>query len=163
VSPSDLHPDVAPLAFLLGRWAGPGRGEYPTIESFGYVEEVTFGYVAGKPFLVYGQRTRHATDGRPLHAESGYWRCVGGGAVEVVLAHPTGIAEVLEGSLEGQRIALASSALTRTATAKVVTATRRVFELEGDVLRYRVAMAAVGVELTHHLSAELARQEGPGS
>jgi hypothetical protein len=163
VSPSELHPDVAPLAFLLGRWAGPGRGEYPTIESFGYVEEVNFGFVPGKPFLVYGQRTRHADDGRPLHAESGYWRCVGGRAVEVVLAHPTGIAEVLEGPLDGQRIDLASTAVTRAATAKEVAATRRVFEVEGDVLRYRVAMAAVGVELTHHLSAELTRQADQAS
>ena len=55
----------------------------------------------------------------------------------------------------------ASRALTRTATAKAVTATHRTFEVDGGVLRYRVAMAAVGVELTHHLSAELARQDEP--
>jgi hypothetical protein len=155
----ELHPDVAPLAFLLGRWAGPGRGEYPTIEPFGYLEEISFSFVAGKPFLVYGQRTRHAAEGRPLHAETGYWRCIGGTGVEVVLAHPTGIAEILEGTLEGRRIELASTALTRTTTAKDVTATRRVFELDGDVLGYRVGMAAVGRPMTHHLAAELRRQE----
>jgi hypothetical protein len=163
MSPADLHPDVAPLAFLLGRWAGPGRGEYPTIEPFGYTEEVTFGFVPNKPFLVYGQRTRHADDGRPLHAETGYWRCVAGREVEVVLAHPTGIAEVLEGTLDGRRIELASTALTTTATAKAVTATRRSFEVDGEVLRYRVAMAAVGVPLTHHLAADLRRQDDPGA
>jgi hypothetical protein len=163
MSAEDLHADVVPLAFLLGRWAGPGRGEYPTIESFGYLEDVTFGFVAGKPFLSYTQRTRHADDGRPLHAETGYWRCVAGTAVEVVLAHPTGITEVLEGPLLGQRIELASTAVSRTATAKEVTATRRTFEVVDDVLRYEVAMAAVGRELTHHLSAELGRHPDPAS
>ena len=159
---AELHPEIAPLAFLLGRWAGPGEGEYPTIEPFGYLEEVTFGFVPTKPFLAYGQRTRHASEGRPLHAESGYWRCVGGRSIEVVLAHPTGIAEILEGHLDGRRIELVSTSLTRTATAKEVTGTQRVFELTGDVLSYRVAMAAVGQPRTHHLAAELYRQPDDG-
>jgi len=72
---------------------------YPTIPSFQYDEEVEFVHT-GKPFLFYGQRSWARDDGRPLHAETGYWRPAGPGRVELVLAHPNGITEIEEGSVE---------------------------------------------------------------
>ena len=154
-----LHPDVEPLAGLLGTWRGEGAGEYPTISPFRYGEELRFWHV-GKPFLAYAQRTWSLDDGRPLHAEAGYWRAKPGGVVELVLAHPTGIVEVEEGRLAGGRIELASTTTAGTATAKEVTALRRRFDLDGDRLSYTVAMAAVGPPLQPHLAAELRRVEG---
>ncbi len=153
-----LHPDVVALSGLLGTWRGEGTGQYPTIAPFGYGEEVRFWHV-GKPFLAYTQRTWAVEDGRPLHSESGYWRAKPDGSVEVVLAHPTGIVEVLEGRIEGSAIELTSSTVIGTSTAKEVTALRRHLELHGDVLRYALSMAAVGEPLTPHLTAELHRLE----
>ena len=157
-----MHPDLAALAPLLGTWAGEGHGEYPTITSFDYREQVTFGHV-GKPFLAYSQRTAAADDGRPLHAESGYWRPAGPDRVELVLAHPFGIVELDEGAIVALgpgalRVDLASVTIGRTGTAKEVTGIERTFELADDELRYTVRMAAVGRPLQHHLAATLRRQ-----
>jgi hypothetical protein len=131
-----LHPDVEPLAFLLGTWLGEGRGEYPTIEPFAYGEEIRFSHV-GKPFLAYTQRTWALDDERPLHSEMGYWRPKPEGAVE-----------------------LATVSLGLAPTAKQVDRLERSFHVEGDLLGYELRMAAVGVPLTHHLSAELRRFDG---
>jgi hypothetical protein len=158
-----LHPQIEPLAVLLGVWRGSGAGEYPTIESFPYLEEVTFGHV-GKPFLAYGQKTRHGETDLPLHAESGYWRLTGDRGVEVVLAHPTGLLESLAGSVErtddGVVVDLACPSVVMTATAVEVVATERRFTVAGDTLTYQVAMAAAGQPMTHHLSATLHRVVG---
>jgi hypothetical protein len=152
-----------PLAFLVGTWAGEGEGSYPTISPFAYREEVTFQQPPGKPFLAYAQRTWALDDGRPLHAESGYWRWVGDGSrLEVVLAHPTGVAEVAAGTVDGTRVRVASTAVLGTPTAKPVAALERDLDVdvEAGVLAYVVRMAAVGLPLQHHLAARLARQPG---
>ncbi len=158
----DLHPDLKALAPLLGVWAGQGRGEYPTITPFDYLEEVIFGHV-GKPFLSYMQRTKALDDGRPLHGETGYLRAPSAGRAELVVAHPTGITEVDEGTLavHGSTIEmdLASTAIGRTASAKEVSALRRIVRFDGDELTYTVHMGAVGQPLQLHLTATLHRKK----
>ncbi|OBJ90963.1 peroxynitrite isomerase [Mycobacterium asiaticum] len=159
--PADLHPNLAPLATLLGVWAGRGAGEYPTIEPFEYLEEVVFSHV-GKPFLSYGQKTKAVADGKPLHAEAGYLRVPRPGQVELVLAHPSGITEIEVGtySLSDNviELELLTTSVGLTPTAKEVTALGRSFRVDGDELSYSLRMGAVGQPVQHHLSAVLRRQ-----
>ena len=156
----DLHPACEPLRLLLGTWRGEGRGYYPTIESFDYLEEVTFGHV-GKPFLAYSQKTRHKDTGEPLHAETGYWRPVTSDTLEVILVHPTGVSEITEGSFELHadelNIKLASSHIGLTATATEVTQVVRRITATADTLHYTLDMAAVGHPLQRHLEATLSK------
>jgi THAP4-like, heme-binding beta-barrel domain len=161
-NPPDLHPALSTLAPLLGTWAGSGAGEYPTIPSFGYLEEVTFGHL-GKPFLNYAQRTRATDDGRPLHSETGYLRVPSPGRVELVLAHPTGITEIQEGSLtitgDVVELELTATSIGLTSSAKDVSALSRSFRIDGDQLMYTLQLGAVGQPLQHHLAATLHRKQ----
>ena len=157
--PAGPHPDVAVLAPLLGTWAGKGHGDYPTIEPFDYLEEVTFGHT-GKPFIAYSQRTRSADD-RPLHAETGYLRMPSAGRIELVLAHPTGVAEIDEGTVTAHGAALtidvSSSFIGLTGSAKHVAALTRSIRVDGDTMSYTLQMGAVGQPVQHHLGATLHR------
>ncbi len=146
---------IEPLAFLLGTWRGEGVGEYPTIQTFPYLETITFDHV-GKPYLSYVQRTTHP-DGSPTHGEVGFWRLPAPETVELVVVHPFGATEMATGSLSGSTIALHSMSVVSTPTAKTVAAVERSVTVDGDVMRYTVRMAAVGQPMTHHLSAELRR------
>lgn len=169
VTVAELHPLLEPLRAFVGRWQGAGAGEYPTIEPFAYVEEIELQAVPGKPVLTYRSATRHPQTGAPMHAESGWLRSVGGDAVELVVAQGTGLVEVAEGLVDpcdgGGELVFGSSLVAGTATAKEVTATERRYRVAGDRLDYDLAMAAVGVPLTHHLRASLGRVRpgGPGT
>jgi hypothetical protein len=112
--------------------------------------------VPDRPLAHWRSATRDAATGEPRHAESGFLRATPGG-VELVVAHGFGIVETAAGSFDGGALALRSTGLLGTASAKQVDAVERRYELTGDELRYTIAMAAVGVPLTHHLRAALRR------
>jgi hypothetical protein len=148
--------DDHPFAVLGATWRGTGRGEYPTIAAFAYTEELIIAPVPGRPLAHWRSTTRDAATGEPRHAESGFLRATEGG-VELVVAHGFGVLEAGIGSFDDEILALRSTELLGTASAKRVDEVLRRYELDDDTMRYAISMAAVGLALTHHLSAELRR------
>lgn len=154
------HPAIAPLSFLIGRWEGAGVVGYPTIESANFGQELSFSH-NGKPFLIYSSRTwlldADGNIGRPLAMEVGFWRPQPDNQLEVLLTHPTGIAEIYLGEISGTKIEMATDVVVRTATSKEVTAGKRLYGLVGQDLAYAFDLAAVGQPLQPHVSAQLKR------
>jgi len=134
-----------------------GDDQWLAVEGFGYTEQIEFRPVPGKPMLAYRSATRARDDGRTLHGESGFLRVVGDGLVELVVAQGSGIVEAADGVVDGDELALSSTAVVGTGTAKEVTAVERRYRVAGDTLTYDLAMAAVGQPLQHHLRATLTR------
>jgi hypothetical protein len=160
VSAGELPDRLAPLAFLLGHWAGEGMGGFPDIADFRYRQEVEIRWPGGGA-LAYRSSSWAADDGRPLAGEAGYWRLAPDGTVELVLAHSTGIAEVHLGSVQGSRVDLATDVVARTATARDVRGERRLYGLVGGELMYAVDIAVGDRPFAPHLSARL--QPGPAA
>jgi hypothetical protein len=161
--PADLHPDLTPLAWLLGQWEGSGHGDYPTIDRFQFDQEVAFAH-DGRPFLHYFSRAwvlgEDGQRARPGALETGFVRARPGGEVEMVLAHPTGFAEIWYGTVDGAKVELATDVVARTASAKEVTAGQRLYGLvEGDLL-WAYDMAAQDQPLQPHLWGKLLRRPG---
>ena len=167
---SGIPDELKALSWLIGSWVGVGVGGYPTIEDFHFGQEVSFS-TDGRPFLSYWSRTWLLDDQgnqiRPLSMETGFWRPQPDNQVEVVLAHPTGYAEVWVGditvteisgaTITGARAELRTDVIARTVTAKEYSAGHRLFGLvQGDLL-WAYDMAAVGQPLTAHVSARLKR------
>ena len=73
----NLHPELMPLAWLVGTWRGTGRGEYPTIQPFTFEQEAVFSH-DGRNFLNYYSRTWILDDDgkvvKPGASETGFWR-----------------------------------------------------------------------------------------
>jgi hypothetical protein len=86
------------------------------------------------------------------------------GRIEFVVAHPTGVTEIDEGTLSADGdnldIEVDSTSVGLTGSAKEVTALSRSIQVTGDQLSYTLLMGAVGVPLVQHLAATLHRKNG---
>jgi len=161
--PPNIHPNCAPLAWLIGTWAGNGHGEYPTIEDFQFGQEILF-QQDGRPFIHFMSRSwivdaeGHVV--REAAQETGFIRPQADRTLEVVMAHNTGFVEIWHGELhpEQPRFEIVSDAVARTATAKEYTAGKRLYGYVNGDLLYAFDMAAMGQELQPHTHAQLKRQ-----
>ncbi|GAA2737754.1 hypothetical protein GCM10009867_26190 [Pedococcus aerophilus] len=157
---TDLPRELAPLAWMIGRWEGAGVVGYPTIESANFGQEIEVSH-DGRPFLTWQSRTWLLNDAgeqvRPLATELGFWRPVEDGEVELVLAHPTGIVELYFGKAEPAKIELRTDGVLRSPHAKEYNAATRLYGLVNSNLLWAMDMAAVGQKLQSHVSAELKR------
>jgi len=150
------------LHLLIGEWSGLGRGEFPTIEPFEYLETLKFS-ADHRPFLHYEQRTQRRNSAQvdyiPSHWESGFIRLLPDGQVELINAQGGGRLERLVGSLEQTEMGL----ILRLGNATFLNdarmlETKRTFTLEGDILHYTQDMGTTAVlGITHHVEATLKR------
>ena len=159
--PENLHPDLMPLAWLVGSWRGKGRGEYPNVPGFEFAQEVSFNH-DGRPFLNYFSRSWIIDDNneiiRPAASEVGFWRVKENNVLEVILAHNTGIAEGWVGIVKVAKIQLAMDQGYSSPSAKIVTAGSRLYGLVEGELFTSYDMAAEGQTLQAHLWSSLERQ-----
>jgi len=161
--PENLHPDLMPLAWLVGSWHGKGRGEYPNVKAFQFAQEVNFNH-DGRRFLNYFSRSWIIDDNneiiRPAASEVGFWRVKENNVLEVILAHNTGIAEGWVGIVKGAKIQLEMDQGYSSPSAKIVTAGSRLYGLVESELFTSYDMAAEGQTLQAHLWSSLERQSG---
>ena len=159
------HPDQAPLDFLVGTWRGEGVGgcraatarTIRTPKCSGSTTTARPGWPTPRDHGGSGRDVAGRTVGEPLASESGFWRMQPGGTVEVTLAHPSGIAEVFVGQLDGTKIDLRENVLIRTRTAREVQRSVRLYGLvEGD-LAYAMDMETATTPMSPHISARLSR------
>ena len=161
---TSLHPDLAPLAWLVGRWAGVGLVGYPTMDPVRFGQEVVCSH-DGRRFLRWESRTWLLDDDgnqvRPLATELGFWRPVvdsgDGTNVELLLTHPTGFLEMYAGKAEPAKVELATDGVMRSPDAKDYTAAKRLYGYVESKLMWVMDMAAVGQPMQSHLSAQLKR------
>ena len=163
VIPEGLHPDLYPVAWMIGKWGGKGMGEWPGSENFVFVQEVTFRH-DGRPFMEYSAKSwiidSEGNHIRPGASEVGYWRVKPNKVIELVLAHSTGISEGWLGKINDDRpaIQLALDHAYVAPTAKGVTDGARLYGLVEGQLFTSYDMAAPGKELQAHIWSSLERQ-----
>lgn len=169
VAESSVPDELVRLSWLLGDWEGTGRGHYPGIDDFSFVQQAEFRN-DGRPFISYVSRSWSLNDdgtvGKPLATESGFWRLPTPDVVELVLVHATGIAEIWAGLNEvleiddaritSARARIGTTHVMRSETADDVQAGERLYGLMDSHLVWTYDMAADAHPMQNHLWARLA-------
>ncbi len=160
-----LHPQMAPLAWLVGHWEGSGLFGYPTITDARFGQELQISH-DGRPFLQHRSKSWVLDEeGRKVRlsaGEQGYWRVGPDGDIELLLVHHTGILELFVGTRDVDRpyVQLRTDAVLRSPHAQEYNAALRLYGYVESDLAWTMDMAAVGQPMTNHLSARLKKVTG---
>ena len=158
--PEGLHPDLNPLAWMIGTWRGNGHGEYLGTERFDFQQEVTFSH-DGRPFLTYFSRSWIINEKNEITStaasETGFWRIKPNNQLEVILAHSTGIAEGWVGVFDGPKIQLVMDHSYSAPSAKSINEGQRLYGLVDGELFYAYDMAYGGHTLQAHIWSTMPR------
>jgi hypothetical protein len=147
---------------LAGIWRGEGRGGYPTIASFDYVESLVFER-RDENSLFYVQRTEKRLDEQTelvaSHWESGFIHALPTGQLELANVQIGGRSELLTGDIHHiKQIVKLEFGSESIANDERMVASTRALEIEGDVLRYVMCMRTTRTNaLIQHLTATLTR------
>ncbi|MCZ4120863.1 FABP family protein [Streptomyces sp. H39-S7] len=164
--PSDLHPDLVPLVFLLGRWEGAGVYDFPGAEKCNFGQEVTFSH-DGRSFLEYTSHTwvldAEGKKLRPLESESGFWRIDKDRKVDVTVTRDEGVIEIWTGELADQKpqIDIVTDAVARLPEAPEYSGGKRLYGYVNSDLMWVGEKATPAVTLRPYISAHLKKVVDP--
>ncbi|MGW2399136.1 FABP family protein [Kitasatospora sp. NPDC001664] len=178
--PSDLHPDVVSLAFLLGTWEGAGvyaplpNEEGPGTEKCNFGQEIVFRH-DGRAFLEFRSRSWELdAEGekiRPLETEHAFWRVTtnqhgtsGEREIEVSSVRDDGTVEIWYGKLHDGKpqIDLATDAVARISDEVRYSGGKRLYGLvNGEDLAWVGEKSAPEVPLRPYMSAQLKKVLNP--
>ena len=155
-----MAPELLGLAWMVGHWEGTGHGEIDgETREFAVAVDFTENGAAYLHYIMQWFATDDAgSPTRCLGVETGFWRPKADGQVEVVIAHPEGVAEVYIGQISGARIEIRTDLVARTTTADVpVTGGHRLYgNVESDLM-FAYDRGTADQDLRPYVWARLAR------
>lgn len=163
---SSIQATLDRIDSLRGDWTGRGKGGFPTIARFEYLESFRIQRTQDAPFLTYEQHTElidaQGKVIRSSHWEAGILRPKEDGSIELACVQGSGRVEVLHGKLlysesQPDRITLSFKSNMIGNDDRVISSSR-IWKLSGDRLSYIMKMETTNVtETKQHLEANLTR------